>query len=262
MKLIFESENGVMLKTIISDGEYYLIKSATRNKSFWNKSISYVNEFAKEESAIKKLYTILNKLPDNAFYDSDDIFDIEDESDLKKAKFAQFFITDTNGKVIRDISNEVKKYLLSDDKFISAVLDDEDFDESLSRKMRIEEDIDNIDLIQKPSKEDFGDNIKMIDIDIMLNGIKIGYVELFISYDEDGEETASYIKSIEIKESYRNLGFGTEVLKRLAKDHNGIYICPDNKNAERLYARLGHETDAPEEFESELDNWGIMYYIQ
>lgn len=129
MKLIFESENEVMLKTIISDGEYYLIKSATRNKSFWNKSISYVNEFAKEESAIKKLYTVLNKLPDNAFYDSDDMFDIEDEDDLKNAKFAQFFITDTHGKVIKNISGEVKKHLLSDDKFISAVLDDEDFDD-------------------------------------------------------------------------------------------------------------------------------------
>lgn len=130
MKLtIKESNNNIMLKSINSDGEWYLIKSATRNKSFWNKSVSYVNEFAKKESAIKKLYTVLHKLPDNAFFDTDDdlIYDIEDAAELKKAKFAKFYITDENGKVIEDISNEVKDHLLSDKEFLSSLMEDDDF---------------------------------------------------------------------------------------------------------------------------------------
>ena len=125
-----ESKEGIMLKSVTSSGTWYLIKSATRNKSFWNKELSYVNEFAKKESAIKKLYTVLHKLPDNAFYDEDDdlIYDAESADDLKKAKFAKFYITDMRGKEIEDISDDVKKYLLSDDEFISALLDDIDDD--------------------------------------------------------------------------------------------------------------------------------------
>lgn len=109
--------------------------------------------------------------------------------------------------------------------------------------------------------EDF-ETIKMYDISIMMDGVKIGYAELFIAFDEDGDEDAAYIKSIEIKKDFRNRGYGTATLKQLAEEHNGIYICPDNKDAERLYARLGEETNAPEAFESELDNWDSMYFIR
>lgn len=108
--------------------------------------------------------------------------------------------------------------------------------------------------------EDFGE-MKMFAVDIMLNGIKIGFAELFISYDEDGEKENAYCKSIEIYKNYRNNGYGTKVLKTLANENGGIYICPDNDDAERLYKRLGEETDAPQEFSSEIDNWGIMYFI-
>lgn len=117
-----------MLKITTADGSYYLNKSATTQKSFWNKQISAVCQFAKKDSAIKKLYTVIQKLPEYAFYNEDDVVDFEDESDVKEAKFAKFFITDEHGKVIEDISEEVKKYLLSDNKFISGVMDDLDDD--------------------------------------------------------------------------------------------------------------------------------------
>ena len=99
-------------------------------------------------------------------------------------------------------------------------------------------------------------NIKIYD-----GEAEIGYAELFVSYDEDGDEKSAYINSIEIYETYRNKVFGTAALKELATKHNGIYICPDNEDAERLYARIGEETDAPDELEAEMDNWGVMYYI-
>ena len=98
-------------------------------------------------------------------------------------------------------------------------------------------------------------------IDILKGETKVGYAELFVSYDEDGDEKSAYINSIEIYETYRNNGLGTKVLKEIAAEHGGIYICPDNEDAERLYARIGEETGAPDELEAEMDNWGVMYYI-
>ena len=125
IRLIKETTNGFMIKTISSEGTYYLIKSTTRNKSFWNKQVSYVNEFASKESAMNKLYKVLEKLPENAFYDEDTIFDIEDEEDLKLAKFSEFYITDSHGTVLEDISKEVKDYLLQDEKFLSGIFEEE-----------------------------------------------------------------------------------------------------------------------------------------
>lgn len=128
IKLIMESNGGVVLKSVNSDGVWYFVKSATKNKTFWSKSISNVNEFAKKESALNKLYTVLRRLPENAFYDDEDdlLYGIEDADELKDAKFAKFYIVDTNGKEIEDVSAEVRKHLLSDDEFISGLIDDLD----------------------------------------------------------------------------------------------------------------------------------------
>jgi hypothetical protein len=138
MATLRESDSSVMIKTTTAEGDYYLIKSATKQKSFWNQSISNVNSFAKKDSAMKKLYQVLEKLPENAFHDPDDIIDVEDEADLKKAKFAKFYLTDMRGKTIEDISDEVKKHLLADEKFIDGVFDDlddeDDMDESFMRE--------------------------------------------------------------------------------------------------------------------------------
>ena len=98
-------------------------------------------------------------------------------------------------------------------------------------------------------------------IAIMNDGEQIGYAELFVSYDEDGDEKSAYINSIEIYEQFRNCGHGTAALKTIAAEHDGLYICPDNEDAERLYARIGEECGAPDELEAEMDNWGVMYYI-
>ena len=135
IKLIMESNGSVVLKSVNSDGVWYFVKSATKNKTFWSKSISNVNEFAKKESALNKLYTVLRRLPENAFYDDEDdlLYGIEDADELKNAKFAKFYIVDTNGKEIEDVSAEVRKHLLSDDEFISGLMDGlvDDFDESV-----------------------------------------------------------------------------------------------------------------------------------
>jgi hypothetical protein len=126
LKLVYESYGYIMLKTTTSTGSYYLIKSATKNKSFWNKEISYVNLFASSESALNKLYKVLQKFPENAFYDEDDMYDIEGEDDLRNAKFAKFYITDEHGEELKEITEEVKIHLLSNRKFVMGVLEEEE----------------------------------------------------------------------------------------------------------------------------------------
>lgn len=101
---------------------------------------------------------------------------------------------------------------------------------------------------------------KWFDVKIMNDNEQIGYAELFVSYDEDGEKSA-YINSIEIYEQFRNCGHGTAAIRAIATEHDGVYICPDNEDAERLYKRIGEECGAPEELEAEMDNWGVMYRI-
>ena len=99
-------------------------------------------------------------------------------------------------------------------------------------------------------------------LSVMLDGKKIGYGYLYLFYDEDGDLSVAYVKDINIDESYRNHGYGTSVLRQLSDKYGGIYICPDNPDAERLYDRLGRQVSSPpEEIESELDSWDSIYLI-
>ena len=122
-----DNSNAVQLKTESKNFTGYLVKSATGQKKFWNPSSSYVNYFAKKESAIKKLYQVIAKLPEYAFYDEDEMYDFEDADELADAEFAKFYITDASGKkIIEDITEEVKEHLLSDEEFVSKVIEDDD----------------------------------------------------------------------------------------------------------------------------------------
>ena len=97
---------------------------------------------------------------------------------------------------------------------------------------------------------------------INISGKKIGYVNLGLFYDEDGDVSIAYVKDIAIDEDFRNHGYGTYVLQELSDKYNGIYICPENDDSERLYQRLGSSvSNPPDELESEFDEWGTMYLI-
>ena len=105
------------------------------------------------------------------------------------------------------------------------------------------------------------DSMKQYFIEIFLQDECIGESDIFVSFDDEDIKNA-YCKSLMIYPEYRNKGYGSEFLIRVSCFYNGLYICPDNKNAERLYARLGYECDSPEEFKSELDTYDKMFYIQ
>lgn len=95
-----------------------------------------------------------------------------------------------------------------------------------------------------------------LDSDIMLDDVKIGYIQV----SEMTKEDIIYINTIDINAEYRNKGFGTQILKNFS----GAYICADNENAERLYKRIGEEIDykhCPECLEGNFDEYGNMYQI-
>ena len=79
------------------------------------------------------------------------------------------------------------------------------------------------------------DSYYAVDYDIMLDGSKIGGVGVMTS------EKETYVEGIVIDENQRNHGYGTEVLTALSEMHGGIYLAPDNADAQRLYKRIGYE---------------------
>lgn len=69
-----------------------------------------------------------------------------------------------------------------------------------------------------------------------VGGVDVGGASVIV-YD-DGD---AYVERVDIAVGYRNRGYGSAMLKRLAAMYNGIYLAPDNDDARRLYARLGDD---------------------
>ena len=88
-------------------------------------------------------------------------------------------------------------------------------------------------------------------IDIQLDGQTIGKINL-LQY-ESGER---HVDRIDIDEAFQGQGFGTQVLQNFS----GAYVVPDNADAARLYARIGSEVRANDEF-SYLDEGFGVYTI-
>lgn len=74
-----------------------------------------------------------------------------------------------------------------------------------------------------------------VSYDVMLDGCKIGNVGVMTS------KSGTYVEGIVIDESQRNHGYGSKALTELSEIYGGIYLAPDNADAERLYARIGYE---------------------
>ena len=69
-----------------------------------------------------------------------------------------------------------------------------------------------------------------------VGGVDVGGASVIV-YD-DGD---AYVERVDIAVGYRNRGYGSAMLKRLAAMYNGVYLAPDNDDARRLYARLGDD---------------------
>lgn len=69
-----------------------------------------------------------------------------------------------------------------------------------------------------------------------VGGVDVGGASVIV-YD-DGD---AYVERVDIDDGYRNRGYGTAMLKRLATMYDTVYLAPDNDDARRLYARLGDD---------------------
>ena len=91
--------------------------------------------------------------------------------------------------------------------------------------------------------------------DIIANGEKVGSLEIIDQFNEDND--TAYVERIDIDEEYRGQGIGTAVLSDILRDtYYNVVVAPDNKDAQRLYERLGKE------FVCYGDNYDFSYNNQ
>lgn len=74
--------------------------------------------------------------------------------------------------------------------------------------------------------------------DIEAQGKKVG--ECTVKFWDDG---SALIERIDIEESDRGKGFGTDAIKMISDDHGKTFIVPDNARAAALYNRIGGRID-------------------
>ncbi len=85
-----------------------------------------------------------------------------------------------------------------------------------------------------------------------VDGVDVGGASVIV-YD-DGD---AYIERIDVDDGYRNRGYGTAMLKQLAKMYGDVYLAPDNDGARRLYARLGDDVTARGSWSYVDQGWGV-----
>lgn len=78
---------------------------------------------------------------------------------------------------------------------------------------------------------------------ILLNGKRVGTTEIIDCYNDYND--ICYVERIDINEEYRGRGIGTTVLTKEFRNegYRDVVVAPDNKNAQRLYQRIGEETN-------------------
>lgn len=57
------------------------------------------------------------------------------------------------------------------------------------------------------------------------------------------DQGRALIERIDVDEGFRGQGIGTAAIREIAAHHRAVYLCPDNEDAARLYARLGEKLD-------------------
>lgn len=81
-----------------------------------------------------------------------------------------------------------------------------------------------------------------IENDIILNGVKIGYVELCPERHE--------ISRLVIYEPYQNKGYGTAIIKKLLmQGYDSLWVRSDNARAVHIYEKLGFKKGNIEMYE-------------
>lgn len=90
------------------------------------------------------------------------------------------------------------------------------------------------------------------------NLVSCGQVIGSATVKEDDDK--AYLTSIDIDDGFRNNGYGTIVTRTLSEMFDGLYVAPDNEDANRLFWRIGW--GIPWEKAAHLDQGYGVYYIK
>lgn len=91
------------------------------------------------------------------------------------------------------------------------------------------------------------DTYSVIKADFFFKSFRIGraWIQIYSKYDMTDEDlisslgdNVSYIERIDIKDTWKNHGFGTLALEKICIGH-GCVLAPDNARAKNLYTRIG-----------------------
>lgn len=96
----------------------------------------------------------------------------------------------------------------------------------------------NIELVNTNIQED--EETNYYSFDIICDGQTVGAVSVNAAGEEDDH---AYIERMDIDETFRNQGIGTEAIRQLSDKWMGVEAAPDNADCQRLLARLGEESD-------------------
>ena len=76
--------------------------------------------------------------------------------------------------------------------------------------------------------------------DILANGQKAGTASVMANGEDDNY---AYCDLIVVDPEMRNRGIGTAALQQISDRWYGVEVAPDNEDAQRLYERIGCESD-------------------
>lgn len=98
---------------------------------------------------------------------------------------------------------------------------------------------------------------------IFVNDEIVGEAFTMVEYDEDGDkEDQVYLEDIVIYEQYRNKGFGTQAINKLAEENEFLYFAPTDENNQRLYERIASDMEEDLSDVPEVDQGYGVYYIE
>lgn len=99
----------------------------------------------------------------------------------------------------------------------------------------------NIKFVETSRTNDEDANAVYTWYDIIIDGKKVGDIEVVTDFDKNEADSVAYIERIDIDEAFRNQGIGTATIEKISEEHEYAVLAPDNEDAQRLYERLGYD---------------------
>jgi len=94
---------------------------------------------------------------------------------------------------------------------------------------------------------------------IIVDGQLVGKAYTMVD-SEDEDQT--YLETIDIDEDFRNQGFGTQAINKLAEQTDLLYFAPTDENNQRLYKRIAYDMEEAMSDVPEVDQGFGVYFLE